>query len=243
MNQQPLICLIHGHGVDATIWQRVDADLSAEYPVVVPDVAHVATHRSIDEYAGLISKHLAAEAGADGQVVLVGHSMGGYIALAFAERYPDRVKGLVLFHSTAYADDDAKKEQRRQTIGKLNTAGAEPFIESTLPKMVAPDYPADQLKPYIDRYRTLPADALAAGMEAIMGRPDRTSVLRTASFPVLLILGKQDQLIAYDKTATLAGLSDQIKLVTLDQSGHLGMIEEPEAAVQALRTFIDGLPA
>lgn len=238
MNGQPIIALIHGHGVDSTIWSRIDPNLSADYAVVAPDLAHIATHCSIEEYADIVAKHLRAEAGENGRAVLVGHSMGGYIALALAERHPELVAGLVLFHSTAYADTDERKEQRKQTIASLNADGAEPFIEKTLPKMVAPDFPTEQLQPFIERYRQLPADALAAGMEAIMGRPDRTPVLRNARFPVLLVLGKQDQLIPYDKTAELAELSGNIRVATLETSGHLGMIEQPDEATQALLNWL-----
>lgn len=240
MDTQPIIALLHGHGVDSTIWNRIDPSLSAEYAVVSPDLAHIATHCTIDEYAEIVAKHLRAEAGENGRVVLIGHSMGGYMALAFAEKYPQMVAGLVLFHSTAYADTDERKEQRRQTIASLNAEGSKPFIEKTLPKMVAPDFPAEQLNPYIDRYRKLPADALAAGMEAIMGRPDRTHVLRDAPFPVLLVLGKQDQLIPYDITAQLADLSGRISVTSIEQAGHLSMVEQPDEAARVLLDWLSG---
>jgi len=238
MNDQLLIALIHGHGVDATIWAGIDAGLSADAPVVVPDFSRVATHTSIDEYAELLHKHLIAETGETGQVVVIGHSMGGYIALAFAEKYPNMTAGLVLFHSTAYADDDARKAQRKETIENLGTNGAAPFIEKTLPKMVAPGFPADKLQPYIDLYKNLPADALAAGMTAIMNRPDRTHVLREAQFPVLLVLGEEDQVVPFDKTIELSDLSHQISVAPIERAGHLSMVEQPEPALGVLRVFV-----
>lgn len=241
MNEQLLIALLHGHGVDATIWAGIDAGLSADAPVVVPDFSHVATHTRIDEYADLLHKHLTAETGNAGKVVLVGHSMGGYIALAFAEKYADMIAGLVLFHSTAYPDSDERKAQRQQIIDGLTTDGAAPFIEKTLPKMVAPGFPADRLQPYIEQYHTLPADALAAGMTAIMHRPDQTHVLRNAPFPVLLVLGDDDQLIPFDKTFALSELSHQISVAPIKGAGHLSMIEQPELALGVLRVFVSQL--
>lgn len=238
MNEQLLIALIHGHGVDSAIWSGIDAGLSADAPVVAPDFSYVATHSSIDEYAELLHKQLAAETGETGRVILVGHSMGGYIALAFAEKHPDMTAGLVLFHSTAYADDEAKKEQRQQTIQSLNTHGAAPFIEKTLPKMVAPSFPANQLQPYIDQYKNLPVDALAAGMTAMMHRPDRTHVLRDARFPVLLVLGEEDQITPFGKTMELAELSHQISAAPIERAGHLSMVEQPESALGVLRVFV-----
>lgn len=242
MSQLTTICLLHGHGVDATIWGDIDASISGVGPVFAPDFAHVATHQTIDEYAELLNKHLRAEVGTAGQIVLVGHSMGGYIALAFAERYPDRVGGLVLYHSTAYADDAAKKAQRRQAIDSLRTEGAAPFIEKQLPKMVAPGYAPEKVQALISQFRRLPADALSAGMEAMATRPDRTHVLREATFPVLLLLGREDQILPHDRTAQLATLSPRISVVTLEGAGHLSMIEQPDEAINALLGFVGQLP-
>ena len=238
MNEQLLIALIHGHGVDATIWAGIDAGLSADAPVVTPDFSRVATHTNIDEYAELLHKHLTAETSQAGRVMLVGHSMGGYIALAFAEKYPAMIAGLVLFHSTAYADDEAKKQQRQQTINSLNTDGAAPFIEKTLPKMVSLGFSADKLQPYIDQYKNLPADALSAGVTAMMHRPDRTHVLRDAQFPILIVLGEEDQITSFDKTVEQSDLSHQISVAPIERAGHLSMIEQPETALGVLRLFV-----
>jgi pimeloyl-ACP methyl ester carboxylesterase len=191
---------------------------------------------TIDEYAGALYREVQANALEN--LVLVGHSMGGYIALAFAELYPKNVRGLVLHHSTAYADDDAKKEQRRQAIEKLEAQGAASFIEKQLPRMVAPTYPAEKVQHLVDQFSGLPAGALVAGMKAIASRPDRTPVLRDARFPILLLLGKEDQLIPYDKTQRLADLSDIIQVAILNQSGHLSMVEQPDETVEVIRSFV-----
>jgi pimeloyl-ACP methyl ester carboxylesterase len=230
------VVLIHGHGVDASIWDSIYADLALDGPVLKPDVARLTSHTTIEAYAEELNARLQAASIND--VVLVGHSMGGYIALAFAERYPAQVRGLVLYHSTAYADDEDRKAQRRQLIETMRTQGGAQFIEKQLPKMVAPDYPAEKVQALIDRYRDLPTDALIAGMEAIAGRPDRTNILRDAPFPILLVLGKQDQLIPLEKTKKLAELSDRIRVALIDDAGHLSMVEQPEASQKILRDFV-----
>lgn len=239
MSQLPTICLIHGHGVDATIWDSIYADLVLDHTVLTPDFARLSTHTTIDGYADELHDVLQA-AGVE-KVVLVGHSMGGYMALALAEKYPELVQGLVLYHSTAYADDDAKREARQQVIKDLQTLGTAPFLEKQMPKMVDPSYPVGKTEALVDRFQPLPAEALIAGMQAIAGRPDRTAVLRDAEFSVLLVLGREDQLIPYDKTAQLADLSSQIQVVSIDQAGHLSMVEQPSASSQAIRSFVDGL--
>jgi pimeloyl-ACP methyl ester carboxylesterase len=239
MTESLTLVLIHGHGVDASIWNSIDADLVSAMPVLKPDFSRLTTRTTIEGYAEELMNYLRTMQA--NRVVLVGHSMGGYIALAFAERYPALVAGLVLYHSTATADAADRRELRQKTIDELRTQGSAPFIEKQIPKVVAPSYPADNVKQLIDRYRTLPADALAVGMEAIMSRPDRTHVLRDATVPMRLILGKEDQVIPYEKTRELADLSDLIDVTGIDQAGHLSMVEQPVASVNALLSFLDRL--
>lgn len=239
MSQLPTICLIHGHGVDASIWDSVYADLALDHAVLTPDFARLSTLTTIESYADELYDVLQA-ANVE-KAILVGHSMGGYMALALAEQHPELVQGLVLYHSTATADDDAKREARQQVIKALQAEGTAPFIQKQMPKMVAPMYPPEKTEELVDRYLMLPAEALAAGVKAIAGRPDRTAVLRNAEFSVLLVLGRDDQLIPYDKTAQLANLSSQIRVVAIEQAGHLSMVEQPEASLQAIRSFVDGL--
>ncbi|GAB3781214.1 alpha/beta hydrolase [Spirosoma horti] len=239
MSQLPTICLIHGHGVDASIWDRIYADLALDHSVLTPDFARLSTLTTIEDYAAELYEVL--QASTVEKVVLVGHSMGGYMALALAEKYPEVIQGLVLYHSTATADDDAKREARQQAIKALQADGTAPFIQKQMPKMVAPTYPPEKTEELVERYLTLPAEALVAGVKAIAGRPDRTAVLRNAEFPVLLVLGRDDQLIPYEKTVQLADLSRQIRVVTIEQAGHLSMVEQLEASLRAIRSFVDGL--
>lgn len=239
MTEPITLVLIHGHGVDASIWNGIDADLVSAMPVLKPDFSRLTTRTTIEGYAEELKNYLYAVQAK--RVVLVGHSMGGYIALAFAERYPALVAGLVLYHSTATADAADRKEQRQKTISELRTQGSAPFIEKQMPKVVSPAYPTDKIEQLIDRYRTLPADALAIGMEAIMSRPDRTHVLREATVPMRLVLGKDDQVIPYEKTQQLADLSDKIDVALIERAGHLSMVEQPEASVNALRSFLERL--
>jgi pimeloyl-ACP methyl ester carboxylesterase len=238
--KEPLtLVLIHGHGVDASIWNSIDADLVSAMPVLKPDFSRSTTRTTIEGYAEELANYLRTVQAK--RVVLVGHSMGGYIALAFTERYPALVAGLVLYHSTATADTAERRKQRQKTIEELRAQGNTPFIERQLPKMVSPAFPADKVAQLVAFYRTLPADALAVGMEAIMSRLDRTHVLRDATIPVRLVLGKDDQLIPYEQTQQLADLSDQIDVALIDQAEHLSMVERPKESVNVLLSFLDRL--
>lgn len=234
-----VLVLIHGHGVDASIWDGIYADLVLDASALKPDFSRLTKHTTIEAYAEELYAQVQSVQAE--KVVLIGHSMGGYIALAFADQHPEMVQGLVLYHSTTAADDDNRREMRRQAIEGLQMEGAIPFIQKQMPKMVAPDYPPEKTQVLIDRFARLPADALTAGMTAMMNRPDRTHVLRNAQFPILLVLGRDDQLIPYEKTAHLADLSPLVSVAIIEQAGHLSMIEQPEASKNVLRSFIAGL--
>ncbi|WP_080239303.1 alpha/beta fold hydrolase [Spirosoma rigui] len=239
MSDQFTIVLIHGHGVDASIWKDIYAGLVSDGPVLKPDFARLTQYTTIEGYAGELYDRLQQEGVRN--VVLVGHSMGGYLALAFAERHPEMVRGLCLFHSTAFADDETKKIQRQQIINNLSLTGSRPFLETAITNMFAPDNRermSTQKQALIDQYSSLPPDALQAGIRAIMSRPDRAAVVREAPFPVLLVAGRHDQLVPLEKNQELADTAPGVDLVVLDSSGHLGMIEQPEQALQALHTFI-----
>jgi pimeloyl-ACP methyl ester carboxylesterase len=234
-----MLVLIHGHGVDASIWDGIYADLSVTIPVLKPDFAQLANHETIEAYAEDL--HARLQSVQVTGVKLVGHSMGGYIALAFAERYPNLVKGICLFHSTAYADDEAKKEQRRQVMTKLNAEGSRAFLQTAITNMFAPDNRdkmRDTVVSLIEQYSDLPKEALYAGIQAIMSRTDRTQVLQQASYPVMIVAGRYDQLVPFEKSQQLADAIPSIKLTVLEESGHLGMIEEPKAALAAIQSFV-----
>lgn len=242
MPEPASLVLIHGHGVDASIWEGVYAGLAESRVVLKPDFAQLSSHTTIEGYAEDL--HTRLEAAQVNKVVLVGHSMGGYIALAFAEKYPEKMRGLVLFHSTAFADDEAKKEQRLQVIKKLDAEGSRAFLETAITGMFAPENRTKMgttIKQLIDRYSRLPKEALHAGIQAIRSRPDRTEVLRRATYPVMIVAGRQDQVVPFEKSQQLMDMAPTTQGIVLEQAGHLGMIEQPDQALEALKAFLSRL--
>ncbi|MBC3784063.1 alpha/beta fold hydrolase [Spirosoma utsteinense] len=239
MSDSFTIVLIHGHGVDASIWDGIYAGLVSDGTVLRPDFSRIANLTTIEEYTKNLYDQL--QAAGSRKVVLIGHSMGGYMALSFAERHPEMVHGLCLFHSTAYADDEKKKVQRQQIINALSLNGSRPFLETAITNMFAPDNREGMKatrQELIDRYSTLPSDALQSGIRAIMSRPDRTHVLQTAPFPVLIVAGRHDQLVSMEKSRQLADSLPKAQLTVLETSGHLGMIEQPDEALAILNSFV-----
>lgn len=232
----PVLVLLHAHGVDASIWSGIYADLLPDYSVMTPDFSELTHCTTVEDYANELLAHINS-AQAD-NVVLIGNSMGGYIALAFAEKYPDKVSGLMLYHSTAYADDEAARAQRPAIIQAIEEYGAAPFIESRMPKLVSPSFPAEETAQLVEWYRHLSAPALANGMRAIAARPDRTAILREASFPIGLVLSRDDQVLPYEQTQQLTALNDTLFFETMEHAGYLSMFEQPAASLEIIRAFM-----
>jgi pimeloyl-ACP methyl ester carboxylesterase len=230
------VVLLHGFAEDHTIWDTQVAHLRAQYRLIIPDLPP-ASIESMAESALTILNHENID-----QCVLIGHSMGGYITLAFAEKYPDRLKAFGLFHSTAYPDSEEKKAARRKSNDFIRTNGSAPFIRQSIPNLFAADTRAtrpDLIETMIDRYSGLSPDSLIAWYEAMIRRPDRTTVLKDATTPVLFIIGKEDQAIPPEHTLQQSHLPSLSHIHILHHSGHMGMLEEPGLSNNILQSFLN----
>ncbi|MEO6284541.1 MAG: alpha/beta hydrolase [Dyadobacter sp.] len=233
------LVLLHGHGIDDTIWDNLDAVLNEYFTIVRPNISLFTFCQSVEDYADELHRFIT---NANIQkCTLIGHSMGGYIALAFAEKYPAMLEGFGLFHSTAYADDETKKHQRNQMIELLKNHGAETFIKSTASNLFGDRYKElypEKIKEHINYFGKLPSDALIAGIVAMRNRPDRTHVLQTMPFPVLFIIGMQDKLIPFESLISLSEFPKQSYPFILAEAGHLGMVERPDATARMISWYM-----
>ncbi|TAE32916.1 MAG: alpha/beta hydrolase [Cytophagales bacterium] len=240
MQPPKTIVLIHGHGVDSSIWDELYPQLSADYQVIKPDFSTLTNHGTVEAYTEHVYSLL--QSAQVEKAVFIGHSMGGYIALAFAERHPNAVSGLVLFHSTVFADDDERKAKRQAAMEQIEQEGSASFIGETIPKMVAETTKAQHpnlVESLQEIGSRIPPDALVTGIRAIAARPDRSHVVRDATFPVLIIAGKNDAIIPFDKSKEMATiLNDKGTFEVLEGAGHLGMIEQPERSLEILQAFL-----
>ena len=233
------LVLLHGHGVDDSIWDSIDASINDYYTVVRPNISLFTFCKTIEEYADELHRFLTSAV--IEKFTLIGHSMGGYIALAFAEKYPEMLEGFGLFHSTAYADDESKKHQRNQTIDMLRNYGTEMFIKNTAANMYGERfkelYP-EKIKEHILRFGKLPAEALITGINAMRDRKDRTAVLAAMPFPVLFIIGMQDKILPFESCISLSEYPKQSYPFILAEAGHMGMVERPDASARMISWYM-----
>ncbi|WP_109674924.1 alpha/beta fold hydrolase [Dyadobacter jejuensis] len=240
--QRKTLVLLHGHGMDDTIWDQLDAILNDSFTIVRPNISLFTACQTVEAYADELYRFLTS---ANIQkCTLIGHSMGGYIALEFAKKYPDMLVGFGLFHSTALADDESKKHQRNQTITLIRNYGTPSFLKNTAPNLFGQRYKAShpqKLQEHIDFFAKLPEAALIAGINAMRDRADNTEVLKEMKVPVLLILGMEDAFVSFESGMELSTLPERCYPFILAEAGHMGMIERPDATARMIRWFMGKL--
>lgn len=241
------VVLIHGFGEDSHIWDHQVAALAEQYRLIIPDLP--GTGRSapmqapgMESLADGIADILEKEK--IGKCVLIGHSMGGYITLAFAEKYPEKLLGFGLVHSTAFADSESKKEARKKSIEFIRQHGSKSFLETATPNLFAEKNRLPMAKTILSIVETnagiLP-ETLIAFYNAMMLRPDRTGILKSTPVPVLFIAGKEDQAVPFPDTMQQVHLPELSYIYILGQSGHMGMLEETEKCNVAINRFLSDL--
>ena len=242
------IVLLHGFGEDSSIWERQKIFLQKRFKVIVPDLPGSGKsgllkkeNVGMEDYAGCIKallKHEQIES-----CILLGHSMGGYVTLAFAEMFPGKLIGFGLVNSTAFADSADKKEVRKQGIQLISQHGAYSFLKKTTPHLFSKNFKAShcgQVEALIENGRQFSNEALVQYYTAMMNRPDRTRVLKDSAVPVLFVTGTED---------IAAPLSDLLQQVHLPQTSHIhimkgishmSMMEAPEKLNEHLLEFSIG---
>lgn len=246
-NGKPVL-LIHGFGEDGTVFDTQVAYLKDKCCFIIPDLpgsgrSEIVDDMSMEGLADAMTEILKLETGLppSGGLRGVGHSMGGYILLALVNKYPDLLNAFGLFHSTAYADSAEKKAARMKGIEFIKEHGATEFLKSTIPNLFSPqskDEIPERIGEFIDRQNNFSTAALVSYYQAMMARPDRTEILRKAAVPVLFIMGKYDNAIPFEDGLKQCHLPEKSYIHILRNSGHMGMMEEPEKCNRILEDFL-----
>lgn len=245
----PVVVLLHAFPLDARMWDAQFDALSDAYRVVAPDLPGFGGSEgleglTVDAAADAVAE-LLDRLGADGPVVVGGVSMGGYVALAFARLYPQRVRALILADTKADPDDEAAKGKRDEAIRRVQDHGTAALVEDMVPKLVFPDGP--HAESVGRRAREIGngqnPTGIAAGLRALRDRPDARPGLGSVAAPALVIVGAHDAVTPPDKADELAAGLSNARLVRLADAGHLSNLEQPDAFTAAVRAFLDGLDA
>lgn len=244
----PCVVLLHGYLEHGEIWGGFSDLLQQKYRVIVPDLpGHGKSGtwgemHSMDDLAEVIRSVLDAEGLK--RIFLVGHSMGGYVVMAFAELFPERLLGYSLFHSTCFADNEEKKLNRDREISLVLCGKKRQIVLVNIPKAFSSDN-VKLMSDEIDRARGIALDnedkgiiALLQGMKA---RADRSEVLQDPKLPLLLVGGMKDNYIPAVVFDRLVALAPHASTLRLEESGHMGFIEEAERVAEALDELLSTL--
>ena len=236
------VMLLHGFGEDGNVWNKLIPYLQNNFYLIIPDLPGSGKSEmlegeniSIDDYADVIKEIVTYELAES--FSLIGHSMGGYITLAFAEKYPELLNGFGLFHSSAFADDDEKKQTRRKAIEFIKTNGAYAFLKTSIPNLFAGKEHLKEMEALIEDGKNFSKEALIQYYKAMINRPDRTHVLKTFNKPVLFIIGEKDTAIPLQASLQQCHLP-AIAHVHILETAHMGMIQESNKSQLLLESFL-----
>ncbi|MBN2613411.1 MAG: alpha/beta fold hydrolase [Bacteroidales bacterium] len=238
------VVLLHGYLESLNIWDAFADRLKEHCRVICIDIPGHGKSGVIDEVHSMELMAQTVQFVLDAQLIekciLTGHSMGGYAALAFAENYPERLLGLCLFHATPFADTEEKIQNRDREIEMIKAGKKDLICKTNIPKGFADDNLAI-LKNEVDRAIRIAMQSSNNGIIALLrgmkSRPDRSHVIKTAGYPLLWILGKKDNYIQFENIRPRIELNDLGALLVLENSGHMGFIEEPDISVERFVSF------
>jgi len=243
----PVVVLLHGFPLDRSMWSHQRSSVGSIYRVIAPDLRGHGTSAApegiyaVDAMADDVIETLDALQ-LTGPVVFGGLSMGGYVALSIATRFPDRVKGLVLMSTRAAGDSPAMARDRAEQAAAIEASGdAEPVIAKMLLRLFAPstsERHPEMLSRIHHQMSKTPARAVAGTLRGLAARPDRTADLARIAAPALVLAGLEDQIVGVEEARAMAESLPNARLVTIPGAGHLTPLENPEATDAALLEFL-----
>ena len=234
------LMLVHGFPLDSSSWNEIIPLLEDKFDIITPDLRGFGQSTTIespytvsdmaDDLAGLLD-HLGIE-----KTAMAGHSMGGYVALAFAKKYPNRVSGLGLISSQAAGDPPDRKEGRYKTAADVAEKGVGVVVEAMTPKLSADARVQAFVRGVMEKQSK---DGVIGALKAMAEREDLMSVLSSFIFPLLLIHGDADALIPIDRAKEIKTVIPSAQFVELRGASHMPMMEFAKETAEGLK-FLAG---
>lgn len=239
------VVLLHGYLESMLVWDDFVPYLYKQVRVVTLDlpghgisVVQGGTH-TMDFLADTVADAIRA-LGIE-RCTVVGHSMGGYVALALCERHPELLDGLVLLSSTPDPDTEEKVADRRREIA-LVKAGKKELLARVAPAAGFAAQNRTRMKDAIadleEQVFVTEDEGVTALLEGMIARRDQNEMLRRTRVPVLFLLGCHDDYIPRERAERMAAAHPEARVAWLENSGHMGFLEEPEAAARAILDFM-----
>lgn len=252
------VVLLHGFGEDSSIWNASIVHLQKTCTLIIPDLPgtglsewkstqHISLQQNAIDHSPFTIHTLADAVHAMlkneniDECFMLGHSMGGYITLAYAEKYPNELLGFGLIHSTAFTDSEEKKNNRLRGIEMMHKYGGFAFLKNTIPNLFGDRFKKSHpeiIEELIEKSASIPTTSLQAYYYAMMQRPDRTAILQGNPLPVLFVLGTEDVAAPLNDVLQQTHLPLNSYIHILDGIGHMGMLESTERINQYIDAFV-----
>ncbi len=240
------VVLLHGYLESLDIWHPFSELVKQKYRPIRIDLPGHGNSDTIDKVHTMDLMADAVNRVLDelniNKSIIVGHSMGGYVTLAFAEKYPARIMGFSLFHSSPFPDTEEKKQNRDKEIEYVKQGKKDMIINLNIPMGFANDnlevFSKDVKRAKHIALKT-PEEGIIACLEGMKVRPDRTNVIKNSKVPFLWILGEKDNYIPFNTMKKRAEYNSRGELFSLKNSGHMGFLEESQVSFEKINSFIE----
>jgi pimeloyl-ACP methyl ester carboxylesterase len=236
---RPLI-LIHGFCETSELWQGFSSELAKSYRVYSVDLPGFgqsplpASSFTIDDIGAYILEWIKDQKISN--PLLIGHSLGGYVALAVGAQVPEMIAGIVLFHSTAFPDSEEKKTNRNKSIEFVRKHGVDLFIDNFVPGLFYDK--KDSKIPLVDKMaRQTKLGTLINYSTAMRDRPSRINFLKEFAKPFLALGGQHDTIVTPEATLQHGSLSPYSQAHLLPLSAHIGMLEQTDLSLERIKEF------
>ncbi|NJP06133.1 MAG: alpha/beta fold hydrolase [Chloroflexaceae bacterium] len=236
------VLLIHAFPMSGALWQQQISALETDYRVIVPDLRGFGSSTiakgpyPMDTFADdlvTLLDRLAIK-----QAVIGGLSMGGYIALALLERYPERVQGLILADTRATADTAEARGHRETTAKMVETEGSAAIADRMLPNLLSPQTTAEKQAFVRSLIEANLPQGIAGALRGMALRRDSTELLASITVPTLILVGADDMLSPPAEMETMHQAIAGSQFVIIPTAGHVANIDNPDAFNEALRQFL-----
>ncbi|MDA1164231.1 MAG: alpha/beta fold hydrolase [Planctomycetota bacterium] len=245
----PPVLFVHGFPLSHAMWQAQLSEFANDYRVIAPDLrgfgssdvteGTVTMEQHADDLAALLD-----ELNVDEPIVFCGLSMGGYIAWQFQQKYPERLRALILCDTRAIADTPEGVDNRQRLAKMVVENGSAAVATAMLPNLFSP-ITSERQQSLIDELReTIVATSpqgIAAASLGMAQRPDVTTTLPAIQTPTLLIVGVDDRISTVEEMRGITAAMPNARLVEIPEAGHMSPLENPERVNQAIHDFLQGL--
>lgn len=237
-----VIVLLHGFLENSSMWNTIAKVLSEKNRIICIDLlghgktenyGYIHTMEEQSEMVKAVLNHLHLR-----KYILIGHSMGGYVALAFSKLFPQNIKGLCLMNSTALPDSEEKKTNRDRAI-KAVKQNHKTFVRIAIPMLFSEENSTiftSEIKQITNEALQISPQGIIASLEGMKIREDLTSIYKNSNFPIQMVIGKQDPALEY---SSLINQTQNTKVQVIEfPDGHMSHIENKDELIKSLRFFI-----